>query len=218
LESDGSSSENGELVPGEILDSRSDESIGRKLLRFDARGVGPAGGSTSEVVGEGFAFEWIGGRPLKASVDGTRCSGSGKKSAKTSGNGFFSGIWGMVKFLGGDSSIGVVGMSTLIEGGPCSVGRPAWDLPKDWACEVEEGKCGHSCLGGRSGLILPIDIFFRNPHRLDLSFSSFLGRRSYSSPGEEGGRGLMRDLRWGGVGGVEEAEKVEEVEEEGPAG
>lgn len=66
-------------------------------------------------------------------------------------------------------------------------------------------------------MIFPIDIFFKNPHLLDLSFSSFLGRRSNSSPGEEGGRGLMRDLRWGGVGGFEEAVKVEEVEEEGPA-
>lgn len=85
-------------------------------------------------------------------------------------------------------------MSTLIEGGPRSVVRLVSDRPKEWVCGLG-GSCGGSCLGGRSGLILPIDIFFKNPHRLDLSFSSFLRRRSNSSPGEEGGRGLTRDLR-----------------------
>lgn len=168
-------------------------------------------GSTSEAVG-GFTLEWIGGKPFNASVDGTRLSGSTGKFANASDDAFLSRIRGGVKFLGGESSIGVVGMSTFIEGGPCSVGRPVCDRPKDWACELEG-----NCLGGASGLILPIDIFFKNPHRLDLSFSSFLRRRSYSSPGEEGGRGLMRDLRWGGVGGLEEAVKVEEVDEEGPS-
>jgi len=123
-----------------------------------------------------------------------------------------------VETFGGESSIGVVGMRTLIKGGPRSAARLACDRPTDWECGLEVGNCGSSCLGGVSGLILPIDIFFKNPHRLDLSFSSFLRRRSNSSPGEEGGRGLMRDLRWGGVGGFEGAVKVEEVEEEGPAG
>jgi hypothetical protein len=46
----GSSSENAEVVAGEVFDSRIDRSIGRKLLRFEARGVGPVGGGASEVV------------------------------------------------------------------------------------------------------------------------------------------------------------------------
>ena len=121
LESDKSPSEKIEMFAGEIFDSCRDKSIGRKLLRFDARGVGPVGGGTSEVVGRGFAFEWSGGKPFKASVDGTRLSESAGKFDKTSVDAFFSRIRGAVKFIGGDSSIGVVGMSTLIEGGPCSV-------------------------------------------------------------------------------------------------
>ena len=193
-ESDGSSSENVEFVAGDILESRKVKSIGRKLLRFDARGVGPVGGGTSEVVGGGFTFEWIGGKPFKASVDGMRLSESVAKFARTSDDAFFSRIWGAIKF-GGESSIEVLGMSTLIEGGPCSVARLVCDRPGDWVYELEGGNCGRSCLGSGSGLILPIDIFFKNPHRLDLSFSSFLRRRSNSSPGEEGGRGLTSDLR-----------------------
>lgn len=189
----GSPSEKVELVAGEVLDSRRDKSIGRKLLRFAARGVGPVGGGPSEVAGGG--FEWSGGKPFKASVDGTRLSESAGKFDKTSDDGFFSRLFGGVKPLGGESSIGVVGMSTLIEGGPCSVTRVICDRPWDWGYELEGGNCGRSCLEGASGLILPIDIFFRNPHRLVLSLSSFLRRRSNSSPGEEGGRGLMRDLR-----------------------
>ena len=216
LESDRASSEIMELVAGEIFESRKDKSIGRKLLRFDARGVGPVDGGTSEVVG-GFTFGWIGGSPFKKSVDGVRLSESAENFDKISDDAFFSRKWGVVESFGGESSIGVVGMSTLIEGGPCSAARLACDRPKDWVYEPEVGNCGSSCLGGISGFILPIDIFFKNPHRLDLSFSSFLRRRSNSSPGEEGGRGLMRDLRWGGVGELEEAAKVEEVEEEGPA-
>ena len=132
---------------------------------------------------------------------------------KTSDDAFFSRFFGTVKFIGGESSIEVEGISTLIEGGPWLVcGRLKYGDDG-----LGDGNCGRSCLEGISGLILPIDIFFRNPHRLDLSFSSFLRRRSKSSPGDEGGRGLMRDLRWGGVGGLGEAAKVEEVEEEGPA-
>ena len=120
LESDESPSEKIELVTREIFDSCRDKSIGRKLLRLDARGVGPAGGGASEVVEGGFAFEWRGGNPFKASVDGTRLSESGGKFDRASDDAFFSRIRGVVKFIGGDSSIGVVGMSTLIEGGPCS--------------------------------------------------------------------------------------------------
>lgn len=201
----------------ERFDSRRDKSIGRKLLRFDARGVGPLDGGTSELVEREAGFEWSGGKPFKASVDGVRCSESMGKFPNTSADAFLSRTLGATKFLGGESSIGVVGMSTFIEGGPCSAGRLDCDRPKDWACEPEEGNRGSS-LGGTSGLILPIDIFFKKPHRLDLSFSSFLRRRSNSSPGEEGGRGLTRDLRWDGVGGLEGVVKVEEVEEEGPAG
>ena len=119
----------------------------------------------------------------------------------------------MTKFPGGESSIEVEGISTLIEGGPWLVcGRPI-----GWDDGLGNGSWGRSCLRGTSGLILPIDIFFRNPHRLDPPFSSFLRRRSKSSPGEEGGRDFMRDLRLRGVDGLEEAVKVEEVEEEGPA-
>lgn len=217
LESDEPPSEKVELVAGERFDSCRDKSIGRKLLRFDARGVGPIGGGTSEVVG-GFAFEWSGGKPFKASVDCTRLSESAGKLDKTSDDAFFSRIRGAAKFIGGESSIEVVGMSTLIKGGPCSTPWVVCGRPRGWVYELEEGNCGRSCLGRGSGLIFPIDIFFKNPHRLDLSPPSFLRRRSNSSPGEEGGRGLMRDLRWGGVGGLEGAGKVEEVEEEGPAG
>ena len=198
---------------GERFDSCRDKSIGRKLLRFDARGVGPEGGGTSEVVGGGLRFEWIGGKSFRASLDGVRLNESVGKFANASDDAFLSRIRGAPKVLGGESSIEVVGMSTLIEGGPGLVcGRPEY-----WVCGLGKGNCGRSCLGGTSGFILPIDIFFKNPHRLDLSFSSFLRRRSKSSPGEEGGRGLTRDLRWGGVGGLEAAVKVEEVEEDGPA-
>jgi len=217
VESNGSSSENAEMIGGERLDSRRDKSIGRKLLRLDARGVGPVGGGASEA-DRGGGFEWIGGKPFKASVDCVRLRESTGKFANTSDDTFLSRIWGAAKFLRGVSSIGAVGMSTFIEGGPRSAVRVGCDRPKDWVCEPGEGKCGRSCLGEISGLILPIDIFFKNPHLLVLSLSSFLKRRSYSSPGEEGGRGLMRDLRWGGVGGLEAVEKVEEVEEDGPAG
>jgi hypothetical protein len=146
-------------------------------------------------------------------VDAIRLREPEGKFGEISGGVFFSRFWGEEKFLGGESSIEVEGMSTLIEGGPWLVcGRLI-----EWIDGLGVGNCGRSCLGGASGLILPIDIFFKNPHRLDLSFPSCLRRRSNSSPGEEGGRDLMRDLRWGGVGGVEEAVKVEEVEEEGPA-
>jgi hypothetical protein len=119
LESDGPLSEKMELVVGEVFDPCRDKSIGRKLLRFDERGVGPVDGGASEVVG-GFAFEWIGGKPFKASVDCTRLSESAGKAAKTSDDAFFSRIRGAVKFVGGESSIEVVGMSTLIKGGPRS--------------------------------------------------------------------------------------------------
>ena len=175
------------------------------------------GGGISEAVRGGLRFEWIGGKPLKASVDVVRLSESTGKLASTSDDAFLSRIWGAEKFRGGESSIGVVGMRTFIEGGPRSAPRLVCDRPKGWVCELGEGACDLSCLGEISGLILPIDIFFKNPHRLDLSLSSFLRRRSSSSPGEEGGRGLMRDLRWGGVGRLEDTEKVEEVEEDGPA-
>ena len=178
-------------VVGDKFDSFKDRSIGRKLLRFEARGVGPVGGGASEVVGGGFALEWTGGKPFKASVDAIRLSESEGKFDKTSDDAFFSRFLGTVKFIGGESSIEVEGISTLIEGGPWLVcGRP-----KGREDGLGEGNCGRSCLEGTSGLILPIDIFFKNPHRLDLSFSSFLRRRSNSSPGDEGGRGLMRDLR-----------------------
>lgn len=208
----GSSSESVELVAGETLDSRMDKSIGRKLLRLEARGVGPVDGGAREV-GGGFGFEWSGGKPFKASVDGIRLSESEGVFGETSDDAFFSRIWGVAKFIEGESSIGVEGMSTLIEGGPWLVcGRR-----RDWVDVLGEGICGRSSLGGISGLILPIDIFFKNPHRLDLSLSSFLRRRSNSSPGEEGGRGLMRDLRWGGVGGSGDRGKVEEVEEVRPS-
>lgn len=212
-----SGSSSRELVAREKFDSCIDRLIGRKLLRFEARGVGPAGGGASEVVGGGFVLERTGCKPFKASVDGIRLSESEGKADKTSDDALFSRFLGTVKFIVGESSIEVEGISTLIEGGPWLVcGRAI-----DWEDGLGDGNCGRSCLAGASGLILPIDIFFKNPHRLDLSFSSFLRRRSGSSPGEEGGRGLMRDLRWGGVGGLEVAEKVEEkveeVEEEGPA-
>ena len=52
-----SSSGNAELVDGERFDPRMDRSIGRKLLRFEARGVGPVGGGASEVDEGGFALE-----------------------------------------------------------------------------------------------------------------------------------------------------------------
>ena len=185
-----SSSGNAELITSEAFGSCIDRSIGRKLLRFEARGVGPVGGGTSEV-GRRFALEWIGGKPFRASVDRVRLSGSEGKFDKTSDDGFLSRFLGTVKFVGGESSIEVEGISTLIKGGPWLVcGRP-----KDWDDGLGGGNCGRSCLEGTSGLIFPIDIFFKNPHRLDLSFSSFLVRRSNSSPGDEGGRGLMRDLR-----------------------
>jgi len=73
-----------ELVTGEIFDSRRDKSIGRKLLRFDARGVGPVDGGASEVVGGGFAFEWIGCNPFRISVDDVRLSESAGNFDKTS--------------------------------------------------------------------------------------------------------------------------------------
>ena len=166
------------MIWGERLDSRRDKSIGRKLLRFDARGVGPVGGGTSEADRGGLTFEWIGGKPFRASVDCVRLSESEGGFANISDDAFLSRIWGAEKFLGGESSIGVVGMSTLIEGGPRSVVRLGCDRPKDWLCEPEEGICDRSCLGEMSGLILPIDIFFKNPHLLVLSLSSFLRRRS----------------------------------------
>ena len=187
----GSCSGNDDLVNGERFDSRMDRSIGRKLRRFEARGVGPVGGGASEVVGRGFALEWIGGKPLKASEDAIRLSEPEGKLDKASVEAFLSRFLGTVKFIGGESSIEVEGISTLIEGGPWLVcGRPI-------GCNdgLGDGNCGRSCLRGISALILPIDIFFKNPHRLDLSFSSFLRRRSNSSPGDEGGRGLIRDLR-----------------------
>lgn len=187
----GSSSGNVELLAGEAFDSCKDRLIGRKLLRFEARGVGPVGGGASEAERGGFALEWSGDRPFRASVDVARLSESEGKLDKTSDDAFFSRFLGRVKFIGGESSIEVEGIRTLIEGGPWLVcGRP-----KDWDDTLGDGSCGRSCLWGASGLILPIDIFFKNPHRLDLSFSSFLRRRSNSSPGDEGGRGLMRDLR-----------------------
>lgn len=144
LESGGSSSENVELVPGETFKSCKDKLIGRKLLRLVARGVGPVGGGMSELLG-GFVLEWIGGNPFKASVDCTRLSESAGKFDKTSDDAFLWRIWGAEKFLGGESSIDVLGMSTLIEGGP--VVRLASDRPKDWVCELG-GSCGGSCLGG----------------------------------------------------------------------
>lgn len=112
----GSSSKSVELAAGEIFNSCKDKSIGRKLLRFDARGVGPVDGGASEVI-EG-EFEWIGDKPFRASEDGIRLSEPKGKFDKRSGGPFFSRFWGVVKFLGGESSIEVEGMSTFIEGGP----------------------------------------------------------------------------------------------------
>jgi hypothetical protein len=106
------------LIDGERFDSRRDRSIGRKLLRFEVRGVGPVGGGASKVVGGGLTLEWSGGKPFKASVDGIRLSESEGKFDKTSDEGFFSRFLGTVKFIGGESSIEVEGISTLIEGGP----------------------------------------------------------------------------------------------------
>lgn len=112
----GLSSENAEFATGGMFDSCKDNSIGRKLLRFDARGVGPVNGGASEVV-EG-EFEWIGDNPFRASADGKRSSESEGKFDKGSDGHFFSRFWGVMKFLGGESSIEVEGMSTFIEGGP----------------------------------------------------------------------------------------------------
>lgn len=80
-----------ELVAGEILDSCRDKTIGRKLLRFVARGVGPVGGGKSEAV-RVFGLELIGGKPFKASVDGTRLSESAGEFARASDDAFFSRI------------------------------------------------------------------------------------------------------------------------------
>jgi hypothetical protein len=93
------------------------EEIERKLLHFEARGVGPVGGGGSQVVGRRFTVEWVGGKPSKTSVDEIRLSEFGGKFDKSSDEGFFSRFLGTVKFIGGESSVEVEGISTLIEGG-----------------------------------------------------------------------------------------------------
>jgi hypothetical protein len=111
------SSGNVELIDGERFDSRINRSIGKKLLHFEAQSVGPVGGGGSQVVGRRFTVEWVGGKPSKTSIDEIRLSEFGGKFDKSPDEGFFSRFLGTVKFIGGESSVEVEGISTLIEGG-----------------------------------------------------------------------------------------------------